>query len=157
MGGSCRSFQFLFAAAALLAAWLLGPVALGQQSYWLNQAGGNYEDGSNWSLGSAGQDPTFNLGSSGYNVNLGSNDGAVEDIIETDNPTFVMNGGTYTNAYLAVATQSGWNGSLTLQGPGTFTQDQINDSFVDVGTTGGIGQLTINDATLVQDGQDMQV
>jgi len=145
----CRSLQW---ASLVLASF--SATAFGQtQSFWTNPAGGNYSDGSNWSLGSAGQFPTFNLGSAGYTVTAQAGNGAQQFTVENDNPTFNLNGNTFNNAGLFVATGTGQNGSLTLQGPGEILQ-AVNGAAVDVSLFNGssTGTMTINNATIFQQG-----
>jgi hypothetical protein len=57
---------------------------------------------------------------------------------------------------LNVGNAASQNGTLTLQGPGTFVSTGSSNSyasgFVDVGNNGGTGQLILNDMTLQQEG-----
>ena len=131
---------------------LLGSAALGQQSYWMNPNGGNYSDGSNWSLGSAGQYPTFNLGSTGYTVTTQSGNGAQQLIVENDNVTLNLNSNTYTNGAIYVAApETGETGSLTVVGPGAIEQPP-EEAVVSIGSSDGssTGTLTVNGATIEQ-------
>jgi len=138
--------------AAVLAVSLLASAALGQQSYWMNPNGGNYSDGSNWSLGSAGQYPTFNLGSTGYTVTTQSGNGAQQLIVENDNVTLNLNSNTYTNGAIYVAApETGETGSLTVVGPGAIEQPP-EEAVVSIGSSDGssTGTLTVNGATIEQ-------
>src|SRR5580698_1160230 len=69
---------------------------------WTNPSGGNYETNSNWSLGAPGAYPAFNLGSSGYTIQMNQNNEAIDPYVETDNPTINLNYYTYQTAYLDV-------------------------------------------------------
>src|SRR5277367_2547395 len=147
--------KYVTGSAMLLCAWL-SAVAGGQTlSFWNNPAGGNYSDGSNWSLGAPGLYPAFNLGSAAYTVTTQPGNGAFEVIVENDNPTLNLNGNSFSNDFVSVATQPGWNGSLTIQGPGTFDENVVDNSEVDVGGAGATAQLTVNRATLDQEGEGM--
>jgi hypothetical protein len=139
-------------ALALGVSILLASMALGQTAdYWLNPNGGNYEDGSNWSLGAPGAYPIFNLGSAGYTITLNQNDGAIDPYVETDNPILNLNNFTYTEEYLDVCTAAGTNGSLTLLGPGTLDDvEGALPSYIDVGNGTGTGSLIVNGATVNQ-------
>ena len=146
-----KCIQRSVALVSMTICWL--PVAANAQtqSYWTNPAGGNYSDGSNWSLGSAGQFPTFNLGSPGYTVTTQAGNGAQQFIVENDNVTLNLNGNTYTNGALYVAPGTGQAGSLTVLGPGTIVQPP-EQAVVSVGSSDGssTGSLTVNGATIEQ-------
>jgi hypothetical protein len=146
-------------ALALGVSILLASMALGQTAdYWLNPNGGNYEDGSNWSLGAPGAYPIFNLGSAGYTITLNQNDGAIDPYVETDNPILNLNNFTYTEEYLDVCTAAGTNGSLTLLGPGTLQDfEGAIPSYIDVGNGTGTGSLIVNGATVNQSTPDSSI
>jgi hypothetical protein len=149
------SFRCGFAVTlSILTAWGLAPTTFGQAvaDNWLNPNGGNYEDGSNWSLGAPGAYPLFNLGSSGYTIALSQNDSAVDPYIETDNPSINLNSYTYTTDYLDVSTAANTNGSLTFVGPGTYENVVAGSipipGYLDVGNGSNSAQFTVNDATV---------
>jgi hypothetical protein len=134
---------------------LLSAAAFGQTlDYWTNLSGGNYETDSNWSLGAPGAYPAFNLGSSGYTIQMNQNNEAIDPYVETDNPTINLNNYTYQTAYLDVGTAAGSSGSLTLLGPGILNEDITDDGYVAVGSS---SQLIVNGATVAQNGLDMLV
>jgi hypothetical protein len=148
------SFRCGFAVTlSILTAWGLAPTTFGQTAdYWLNPNGGNYENGSNWSLGAPGAYPLFNLGSSGYAIGLNQNDSAVDPVVETDNPTIELGGHTYTTDYLDVSTAANTNGSLTFVGPGTYVNVVGGSipfpSYLNVGNGSNSAQFTVDDATV---------
>ncbi|HUB27423.1 MAG TPA: hypothetical protein VL992_18500, partial [Tepidisphaeraceae bacterium] len=111
-----KSVRLGFAVALILTAWGLAPMTFGQVTldYWLSGGGGVYESYGNWSLGMPGAYPVFDLATSGYSVLFFSEDMAIDTVVETDNPTFVLGGGTFTCDYLDVSDFAGTNGSLTL-------------------------------------------
>jgi len=151
---AAKSFRLGFAVALILTAWGLAPMTFGQVTpdYWLNPKGGSYADDANWSLGAPGAYPNFNLGATnGYSVLLSSGEFAINPVIETDNPTFQLGGGTFTADYLDVCDGAGTAGSLTLDGPGKFYQD-IDPSYINVGNGSNAAQLIVNQATVNQDG-----
>ncbi|HUB25979.1 MAG TPA: hypothetical protein VL992_11165, partial [Tepidisphaeraceae bacterium] len=151
---AAKSFRLGFAVALILTAWGLAPMTFGQVTpdYWLNPNGGSYADDANWSLGAPGAYPNFNLGATnGYSVLLSSGEFAINPVIETDNPTFQLGGGTFTADYLDVCDGAGTAGSLTLDGPGKFYQD-IDPSYINVGNGSNAAQLIVNQATVNQDG-----
>jgi hypothetical protein len=155
----CISFRCGIAVTlSILTAWGLASTAFGQTDNWLNPNGGNYEDGSNWSLGVPGDYPVFNLGSSGYTITLNQNDRAVDPYIETDNPILNLNSFTYTEQYLDVCTAAGTNGSLTLLGPGTLDDfEGALPSYIDVGSGSSTGNLIVNGATVDQGTPDSSI
>jgi hypothetical protein len=124
--------------------------------YWQAGSGGEYESGGDWSLGMPGPYPVFNLGTSGYTIFMGANDSAVDPVVETDNPSFHLDGSTYTSDYLDVCDGAGTSGSLTLQGPGTFYEDLIV-SYINVGNGSNAAQLIVNGATVNQQGLDTTI
>ena len=99
--------------------------------------------------------PTFNLGStSGYTTSISTNYYTYGSAVQTDNVTLDLNGNALTTPALNVATANGQTGSLAPVGPGTLNLLNENNGSpvypgdVYFGTGGGVGQLTVNGATI---------
>jgi len=147
LAGRTRRHGFQVALLIVIALCALCNTASAQDyDYWINPAGGNYEDGANWLLGSPPVPPSvFNTGSSGYEVQLTQNVSLSSLEVETDNVTLNLNGYTYDGLFLVVGGGAGNIGSLTLQGPGTFGNGKF--ASISVGNNGGAGQLIVNGAS----------
>jgi hypothetical protein len=149
----------------LAVAFLTSASAFGQLTqYWVNPAGGDWGVPTNWNPAGAPEYPVFNLGStSGYTTSISTNYYTFSVSVQTDNVALDLNGNTLTTPALNVATANGQNGSLTLVGPGTV--DILNEDTsgsggqqepgnLYVGTGGGVGQLTVNGATVENSGSE---
>jgi hypothetical protein len=123
--------------------------------YWEAGSGGTYGAGGDWSLGMPGSYPVFDLNTSGYTVIFTGQYSAIDTVIETDNPTFLLAGGPFTNDYLDVSDVAGTNGSLTLE-RGTFYEN-LSASYINVGNGSNAAQLIVNGATVNQQGLDTTI
>jgi hypothetical protein len=144
--------RFIFALACTL---VTGSAAFAQN--WLNPAGGSWGNTTNWSGNALPGAPTFNLNSAtGYTVTLPTSYFVGPFIVQTDITTISLNGHGLNSTDLEVGTQAGQNASLTLLGPGTFTSTGGGSGGLGSGTVNvggaGTGLLTINGATLLQNG-----
>jgi hypothetical protein len=155
IGGDVR-FRFFFAFAGSL---IFASAAFGQN--WTNPAGGNWATPANWSNDGAPYAPVFNLNSPapGYTTSLSNSYYFYESqgvAVQNDNVTLDLNSYNITTPELNVATSVGQTGSLTLVGPGaidlTGSGMGQGSGALAVGTNGGSGQLTVNDATISEYG-----
>jgi hypothetical protein len=125
---------------------------------WNNPAGGDWGVTTNWTPGPGPGVATFNLGSVAEYTTTLSNNWTIEGInMETDNAAIDLNGYALQMPGMEVDTAAGQNGQLTLVGPGTVEIDYINeyDTGLPAGVfvgTGGIGELTVNDALVQMSG-----
>jgi hypothetical protein len=139
----------------LAVAFFTSSVAFAQS--WDNPAGGDWGVTTNWNPAGAPSAPVFNLNSSGYTTSISTNYSLPSALsgttVQTDNVTLDLNGNTLTTPSLNVANAAGETGSLAVVGPGTvnlvtFITSSNFAGSVNVGTNGGVGQLTINGATV---------
>jgi hypothetical protein len=87
-------------------------------STWISSAGGSYSDPSNWSFGVATGVATFGPANGSYNVAFSGNTSVTTlDIISNSNPTFLLNGFTYTVGAVNIGSanpSTGSAGNLTI-------------------------------------------
>ncbi len=143
--------QFILAFGTSL---VFAAAAFGQN--WINPAGGNWGNPSNWNGDAVPGAPVFDLNSaSGYTVTLPSSEFGETVTVQTDNVTVDLDGYSIITTALNVATTAGQTGSLMLVGPGTISinNGQTGGSgSLDVGDQGGTGQLIVSDATILLSG-----
>jgi len=146
-----RAMPIMLAATAALAA---GNRAIATTNNWINPAGGSWGDNTNWSLGSPGNDATFNLGSTaGYTVTVPAGTSIASTMfVRTDRVTFSLGGNKLQTSgpfqgTVNVGATAGENGSLTISGtsPILGTEYFDGDYGFNVGTA-GTGTLTVNQA-----------
>ena len=127
---------------------------------WINPAGGSWGDTSNWSPNTLPGNAVFNLGSTlGYTVTIPSGGETPQSVaVQTDNTTINLNGSHIFTPVLNVATSTGQTGSLTLVGPGyieLYNYQTQGSGNLDVGDQGGTGQLTVNGASIENEGNSI--
>lgn len=136
---------------ALGSGWALNGGAARGDDFWNNPAGGNWNVGANWSGGVVPTDANFNLNSTNaYSVALTTSEQPTFFNVLTDNVTINLNGFSVTIPSgqsiqpLNVGVTAGQIGTLTFAGTGSFD----GATNINVGTSGGTGNLVLDNADL---------